>query len=131
VTAAGGLPGEQAPFGGVVADEDMDDVTKLSSRRAGLGGIVCTSPLRGGRGARVKRYPGRPGRDAPCRVVTLQSPPGTITMGRPASEARRMERSLLARVEPGRDALLSGWNDGLGWTEEEHDAFRASLKRLP
>jgi hypothetical protein len=126
-----GFEEEQAPLGGVVVDEDMYDVTNLSSRRTGLDGIVYTSTLQGGHGPRVKWYPGRPGRDAACLVVTLESPPRVINMGLPAREARRMERALSAWVELNRDALLSYWNDGLGWTEEEHDAFRDSLKRLP
>jgi hypothetical protein len=126
-----GMQEEQAGFGQWVADDEMFDMTNLSSRRTGLEGIVYTSTAQGQHGPRIKWYPGRPGRDAPCLVVTLEFPARAINQGLAARDVRRMRAALLAWVELNRDALLSYWNDGLGWTEEEHDAFRDSLRRLP
>ena len=41
------------------------------------------------------------------------------------------EHEVAAWAELNRAALLSYWNDGLGWTEEEHDAFLDGLRKLP
>ncbi|MGG5818780.1 hypothetical protein [Falsiroseomonas sp. HW251] len=131
VTGGPGLREEQAGFGGVVRDEDMYDVTNLSTRRTGLRGVVYCSTAQGQHGPRVKWYPGRPGRETPCLVVTLESPPRTINQGLPPRVARDAEHATIAWVELNRDALLGYWNDGLGWTEEEHDAFLDGLRKLP
>jgi hypothetical protein len=126
-----GLREEQAVFGGIVRDDDMFDMTNLSSRRTGLEGVIYTSTVQGRHGPRVKWFPHKPGREAPCLVVTLAVPARLINQGVPPRDAQRMERSLLAWVELNRDALLSYWHEGIGWTEEEHDAFRDGIKKVP
>jgi hypothetical protein len=127
----GGFSEEQARLEGVVRDDDMFDMTNLSTRRTGLDGVVYTSTAQGQHGPRINWYPGRPGRDAACLVVTLETPPRPINQGLPPREARQAEAALLAWAALNREALLAYWHDGLGWTEEEHDAFLDGLKKLP
>jgi hypothetical protein len=126
-----GLREEQARLDDVVRDDDIYDMTNLSTRRTGLEGVVYTSTAQGQYGPRIKWYPGRPGRDAPCLVVTLETPPRALNQGLPQRIARQAEAALLAWAALNRDALLAYWHDGLGWTEEEHDAFLDGLKKLP
>ena len=128
---AQGFGEEQARLRDVVGDDDMYDLTNLSTRRTGLEGVVYTSTAQGQHGPRIKWYPGRPGHDTPCLIVTLDSPPRAINQGLPARAARQAEAALLAWAALNRDALLSYWHDGLGWTEEEHGAFLDGLKKLP
>ncbi|HEV7265672.1 MAG TPA: hypothetical protein VGN83_12225 [Falsiroseomonas sp.] len=128
---AGGFREEQAAIEGVVFDEDMYDVTNISARRSGLGGVIYASTAQGQHGPRVKWYPGRPGRESPCLVVTLESPPRAINQGLPARAAREAAKQVVAWAELNRAALLGYWNDGLGWTEEEHGAFLDGLRKLP
>jgi len=131
VTQGPGLREEQSAIGGVIVDDDMYDVTNLSTRRTGLDGVVYASTAQGQHGPRIKWYPGRPGRDVPCLVVTLETPPRAINQGLPARVARDVGKQVAAWAELNRVALLSYWNGGLGWTEEEHDAFLDGLKKLP
>ena len=128
---ASGFREEQAAIAGVIRDEDMYDVTNLATRRTGLPGVIYTSTAQGQHGPRVKWYPGRPNRDTACLVVTLEAPPRAINQGLPGRIARDIEKQLLAWVELNRTALLAFWNDGLGWTEEEHAAFLDGLRKLP
>jgi hypothetical protein len=127
----GGMREEQARLEGALVDDEMFDMTNLSSRRTGLEGVVYASTAQGQHGPRIKWYPGRPGRDAPCLVVTLESPPRAINQGLAQRVARGAEGATVAWAELNRAALLAYWHDGLGWTEEEHDAFLASLRQLP
>ena len=46
----GGMREEQAPIGGVVFDEDMYDVTNISTRRTGIGGVIYASTTQGQHG---------------------------------------------------------------------------------
>jgi hypothetical protein len=128
---AQGFGEEQPRLEDVVGGDDMYDLTNLSTRRTGLEGVVYTSTAQGQHGPRIKWYPGRPGRDTACLIVTLEAPPRAINQGLPLRIVRQAEAALIAWVDLNRDALLSYWHDGLGWTEEEHDAFLDGLKKLP
>jgi hypothetical protein len=126
-----GFEEEQAPFNAMVVDDEMFDMTNLSERRTGLGGVVHCSTIQGQHGPRVKWYPGRPGRDAPCLVIALESPPRAVNQGLPALLARSAERDLVCWAELNRTLLLSYWFDGLGWTEEERATFLDAIRKLP
>jgi hypothetical protein len=128
---AGGFEAEQARPGGVVLDEDMYGGTNLSGRRTGLPGVVSCSTAQGQHGPRIKWYPGRPGRETACLVVTLEDPPRVINEGLPPRIAREAARDAGAWAVLNSEALLAYWPGGLGWTEEEHTAFLDGLKKLP
>lgn len=122
---------EQAAFTGVVSDDDMYDMTNLSMRRTGLEGVVGCPTAQGQHGPRISWYPGRPGRETACLVVTLENPPRAINQGLSPRVACEAEGLLVPWAALNRAALLDYRNDGLGWTEEEHDAFLDGLKKLP
>lgn len=121
---------EQAGLHVPVDHDEMFDMTNLSFRRTGVEGVIFASTAQGRHGPRVKWYPGRPGSDAPCLVVTFEDPPRAINLGLPPHVARRAERDVVRWVELNRAALMSYWKEGMGWTEEEHDAFRDGLRKL-
>jgi hypothetical protein len=131
MTAGPGFGEEQAALLGIVRDDDMFDMTNIATRRSGMAGVIYASTAQGQHGPRVKWYPSRPGRESPCLIITLEDPPRFINQGLPARIARDAEKQAATWVALNRAALLSYWNDGLGWTEEEHAAFLDGLKKLP
>jgi hypothetical protein len=97
VTTGPGAPGlreEQAALQGVVTDDEMFDMTNLSSRRTGVPGMIYAATAQGQHGPRIKWYPGRPGRNVPCLVITLETPPRAINLGLPPRVAREGEAAL-------------------------------------
>jgi hypothetical protein len=116
---------------GVDADDEMFDVVNLVSGDTGLVGIVFVSTAQGAHGPRVKWYPGRPGRDAPCLAVTLEAEPRVINLGLPRVQAAGAEAPIRAWVRLNREPLLEFWWNGLSWTRDEVNAFIDGLAKLP
>jgi len=126
-----GLEEEQAPISGVVVDDDMYDMVNLSTRRTGISGTIFISTRRASHGPRIKWFPGKAEWEAPCLVITLESPPRAINQGLPARVAREGEAIALPWAERNRDALLRFWHGGLSWDSDEVQAFIDGLAKLP
>lgn len=96
MTTAENMPGfdEEKSVFGLVCDEEMFDMTSLSSRRTGVPGTIYMATAQGQHGPRIKWYPDRPSRDAPCLVVTLEVPPHPINHGLSLRIARQGEPAL-------------------------------------
>ena len=134
-----GFDEEQAPLGNSRREVDayeptrdeMVEIVNLSQKRTGVAGTIFISTRLAAHGPRIKWWPGRPERDAPCLVVTLEDPPRAINQGLPARIARAGEADALAWAAANRDALLRFWKDGVVWMEDEVNAFLDGLKKLP
>ena len=50
-------------------DDEIFEMVNLPRKDTGVDGIVYVSTAQGPHGPRVKWYPDRPGRDAPCLTV--------------------------------------------------------------
>lgn len=126
-----GFGEEQARFGRDTADADgLVEMVNLPTRYTGVVGTVFISTAMGAHGPRVKWFPGKPGRDLPCLVMTLETPPRAINEGLPVPVAREGERLVRPWVESNRDALLRFWRDGTSWDVDEVQAFVRGLSRM-
>jgi hypothetical protein len=134
-----GFAGEQAAIGDAAgkagaydpARDEMVEIVNLSQQRTGVAGTIFISTRMAAHGQRIKWLPGRPERDGPCLVVTLEDPPRAINMGLPLRVARASEARIEAWAALNRDALLRFWQDGVVWLEEEVAAFLDGLRKLP
>lgn len=126
-----GFQEEQASFGGVLDDDEMFDMVNLSTRRTGISGIVFISTRRASHGPRVKWFPGKAEWEAPCLVITLESPLRVLNLGLPTRVAREGEAIALPWVERNKAALLRFWHDGLSWDSDDVQAFIDGLAKLP
>jgi hypothetical protein len=125
-----GFAEEQGRLGGLQDADDLVEMVNLPTRYTGLAGTVFISTAMGPHGPRVKWFPGRPGRDLPCLVVTLETPPRALNEGLPAPVARDGERLVTPWVESNREALLRFWRDGTSWDVDEVRAFVSALNRM-
>jgi hypothetical protein len=139
VSGRAGFEEEQAPLRDAASEkvaydparDEMVEIVNLSQKRTGVGGTIFISTRMAAHGPRIKWWPGRPERDGPCLVVTLEDPPRVINMDLPARIARSGEADALAWAALNRDALLRFWQDGVVWLEDELNAFLDGLKKLP
>ena len=131
MTGGPGLQEEQSPLRDGIVDDEMWDMVNLATRRTGLAGTIHISTRRASHGPRVNWYPGRAAEDAPCLIVTLETPPRPINMGLPARVARDGEAVAVPWAARNRDALLRFWHHGLSWDSDEVQAFIDGLARLP
>ena len=114
-----------------VLDDTLFDMVNLPAADTGVTGVVYVSTAQGSHGPRVKWFPGRPGRDLPSLSVTIDVIPRVINHGLPEREARQAGEAVSAWVVLNRTSLISFWNDGLGWTRTEVNAFFEGLAKLP
>ena len=116
------------------AHDPLDEVfavVNLPREDTGVAGVITVSTAQGQHGPRIKWYPGRPGREAPCLTVTLEAPPRVLNHGLSAREAAEAEGQVRAWAMANREALLRFWSDGLSWTRAEVNAFVDGLAKLP
>jgi len=129
VTATG-FGEEQGRLGDSRGADDLIEMVNLPTKYTGVSGTVFISTAMGSHGPRVKWFPGKPGRDLPCLVVTLETPPRALNEGLAAPVARDGERLVVPWVESNRDALLRFWREGTSWDVDEVRAFIVGLNRM-
>lgn len=117
----------------VVADplDELAEMVNLARKHTGVAGTIFISTALGQHGPRVKWFPGRPSREAPCLTVTLEEPARILNHGLPDRVAAVASAEVIAWVQANRAALLRFWNEGLSWDRDEVDAFLDGLQRLP
>jgi hypothetical protein len=125
-----GFEEEQARLGVSQGADDLVEMVNLPTRYTGLAGTVFISTAMGPHGPRVKWFPGKPGRDLPCLVVTLETPPRALNEGLAGPVAREGERLVTPWVESNRPALLRFWREGTSWDVDEVRAFVVGLSRM-
>jgi hypothetical protein len=125
-----GFEEEQARLAASQDADDLVEMVNLPTRYTGLAGTVFISTAMGSHGPRVKWFPGKPGRDLPCLVVTLETPPRALNEGLPGPVAREGERLVGPWVESNRPALLQLWREGTSWDVDEVRAFVVGLSRM-
>jgi hypothetical protein len=121
----------QAPLSAAVDDDEMFDMMNLSTRRTGVSGTIFISTRRASHVPRIKWFPGKPEWEAPCLIVTLESPPRTINQGLPPRVARQGAAVAIPWAESNKAALLRFWHDGLTWDSDDVHAFIDGLAKLP
>jgi hypothetical protein len=114
-----------------VADLPLFEMANLRENRTGIPGTVYISTAQGEHGARVKYFAGRAGNDQPSFSVTISLPPRVEANSLPEQVENEYGPLVKHWVELNYQALLNYWNNGTSWYEEEVDAFKAGLKRIP
>lgn len=110
--------------------DDLFEMANLPESDTGIEGIVFISTAMAAHGPRVKWYPDRPRRDAPCLVVTIAESPELRNFG-VAPPVARIAGPLVARwVVLNREALLRFWHEGTAWTRQEVAAHLDGLRKL-
>lgn len=112
------------------ADDEVFEMVNLPRGDTGVDGTIYVSSMQGPHGPRVKWYPQRPGRDAPCLTVTLEQPPRVINHGLSARDARSGQGAVERWVALNREGLLRFWFDGSSWTVDEVYSFAKGLAKL-
>jgi hypothetical protein len=106
-------------------------MANLSTEKTGVDGVIYISTSQGSPAARIKWYPGRPKDGAPCLSATIAAEPQAFNHNLPqrvfdAASMRVKAWSALNHV-----SLLDFWQNGTSWMDEEVDAYKKALKRLP
>ena len=124
----------RAEEGGGVSTSDEDgllDMANLGESKTGVSGTIHISTSQGPHGPRVKYFPGRPGDQVPSLSVSISDQPALLYSNLPGPVERRALPRVQAWVRLNHVSLLAFWQRGTTWMDEEVDAFKASLARLP
>jgi hypothetical protein len=113
------------------AEDEIFEMANLPRSMTGVPGTIYISTMQGPHGPRVKWYPDRPGRDAPCLTVTFEEPPRIINHGVALPAARIGEAQVPAWLLLNRAALLDFWFHGESWTIDKVHAFAGGLAKVP
>jgi hypothetical protein len=111
--------------------DEMVDVMNLLQDDTGVAGTIFVSTRLAAHGPRIKWWPGRPDREGPCLIVTLEDPPRAINAGLPPRVVRVGGADAVAWANLNRAALLEYWENGVLWPRAQHNAFFDRLARLP
>jgi hypothetical protein len=111
--------------------DELVEMANLPRKDTGVDGTIYISTMQGPHGPRVKWYPERPARDAPCLTLTLEAVPRAINHGLPRARAQQAEQQVRPWVELNRGALLDFWFNGVSWTIDEVHDFTKGLAKLP
>jgi hypothetical protein len=106
------------------------EMANLSSRQTGIDGVVFISTAMGSHGARVKYFV-KAGKDQPSFSVSIGDRPDVVANSLPDRVVSAMAPQVIEWVQLNNQALLSFWNDGDAWSDDEVTAFKASLAKLP
>lgn len=113
------------------ADEDeIFDMANLSEARTGIPGVIWISTRVARHVPRVKYYQ-KPGREQPSFSVSIDEPPVVVAGDLPQRVINRMGPEVAEWVRLNRDALLSFWNEGDTWMDEQVAEFKNALVPLP
>lgn len=110
--------------------DEMVDIVNLLHGDTEVVGTIFISTRMAAHDPTLKWWPGRPDRDGPCLVVTLEAPPRVLNFGLAARDARKGEAEATAWATLNRTALLDYWENGVLWTRAETSAFIDGLAKL-
>jgi len=118
---------------GFLADplDELFDMVNLPRKDTGVAGVIYISTAQGQHGPRIKWFPERPSREAPCLTVTLEAEPRVINHGLPDRVVASAMPAVRSWAVANLGALLRFWSEGLSWTRDEVDAFVGGLNKLP
>ena len=114
-------------------DLDEDEIfgrANLSEARTGIPGVVWISTRVGKHGPGVKYFE-KTGADQPSFSVSIADAPEVVANSLPERVVKRMSPEVIEWVGLNRTALLEFWNRGDAWMDEEVEAFKKALARLP
>ena len=111
-------------------EDEIRDMANLCEARTGVPGVIWISTRVAKHGPRVK-YCETPGASQPSFSVSIDEPPKVVAGDLPERVIKRMSPEVIEWVRLNRAPLLSFWNDGDTWMDEQVEAFKKALVRLP
>jgi hypothetical protein len=111
-------------------DDEVHDVANLSEARTGVPGVIWISTQVARHGPLVKYFE-KPGKGQPSFAVSIEETPKVVAGDLPERVIKRMSPEVMEWVNLNRAALLAFWNDGDTWMDEQVQAFKKALVRLP
>ena len=112
-------------------DEDrLIEMANLTERDTNVPGTIFISTALGSHGPCVKWFPGRPGRDLPCLILSIANDPMIRDDFLPHHVSASVLPDLKEWVGMNADGLLRFWNDGETWDRHEVAAFLDGLRPL-
>ena len=111
-------------------EDEVHDMANLSEARTGVPGVIWISTRVERHGPQVKYYE-KPGTSQPSFSVSIDEPPKVVAGDLPERVIKRMSPEVIEWVRLNRAPLLSFWNDGDTWMDEQVEAFKKALVRLP
>lgn len=111
-------------------EDEVHDMANLSEARTGVPGVIWISTRVARHGPRVKYYE-KAGSDQPSFSVSIAETPEVVANSLPERVVKRMSPEVIEWVGLNRAALLEFWNRGDTWMDEEVEAFKKALVRLP
>ena len=78
---------------------------------------------------RIKYYPTRPARRAPCMAVVVSDEARILNHRLPVEVIEQTGPMVQKWVRQNKNALLAFWNDGYRWSREEVNRFLLGLQK--
>lgn len=115
----------------MLTDSPLFEMANLRENRTGIPGTIYISTAQGEHGPRVKYFAARPGNDQPSFSVTITMPPKVEVNSLPQQVMNEFSPLVTQWVQLNYQSLLGFWNNGNSWYDEEVEAFKAALKKIP
>lgn len=112
------------------SQDRLVEMANLTERDTNVPGTIFISTALGSHGPRVKWYPGRPGRELPCLILSIGADPVIRDDFLPGHVSAGILPSLKDWVGTNADGLLRFWNEGETWDRHEVSVFLDSLRPL-
>lgn len=112
------------------AQDVLAEMANLDEQDTGIPGTIFISTALGSHGPRVKWYPGVPGRQLPCLVMSIGADPLVRDDFLPRRVSRPIIPLLTRWVRLNETALSEFWNKGETWNRRQVAAFLDGLERL-
>lgn len=123
--------GEEGPAQRVGID-GLFEMANLRQNRTGVPGTIYISTAQASHGPRVKHYAERPSEGAPYFAVSISANPEVVDVkGLAEHEVNTVSSQVIEWVRLNHEKLLRFWTEGTSWYDEEVDAFKRSLTKLP
>lgn len=113
------------------ADDALVEMANLPETDTNVPGTVFISTALGSHGPRVKWYPGTPGRDLPCLVMSIGPEPVVRDDFLPSRVSRGAIPRVSEWVQLNHADLLTFWQEGETWDRHRVSRFLDGLRPIP
>ncbi len=111
--------------------DDLFEMANLRQDRTGIPGTIYISTQQSSHAARVKYFLDRPGRNMPSFSVSIGPKPEIIENSLPERVMNKRGKQVIEWVRLNHEKLTNFWINGTAWFDNEVEAFKASLVKLP
>ena len=112
------------------AEDSLVEMANLTERDTNVPGTIFVSTALGSHGPRVKWYPGSPGRQLPCLIVSIGPEPAIRDDFVSSPASRSVTPFVLRWVGQNHEELLRFWREGETWDRHAVSAFLDELRPI-